>query len=365
MKILYIAPANSIHTYRWVKFFHEKGNEIILVSSEKPLFDFSFLDFYQIETPYKSFKLNMLKGIFKIFKIIRKLKPDIIHVHYIRRLGWIPAILNFNPLVITPWGSDLLQESAFENKLSKFLTKLSFKKSDLVTGDSYTLIKIAKDFGAKNTELITFGVEENKFFKLDNQYLKEKFSFPSDSFIILSPRALTPLYNTDKIVLAFAEISKIYNDIYLIVLDYNTNNNYKSELENLINTLNLSNKVKLMKELKHEDLNEIYNLSDLIVSIPTTDGTPATFFESMLCGIPIISINLTAYDGIVEDNKDILFINKLDVDLLGNKIETVYKKETDLDTIIRNGIATAKKNSFEMQMEKVVLLYQNLLKKNN
>lgn len=363
MKILYIAPANSIHTYRWVKYFHELGNEIILLSSEEVLFDFSFLKFHSIKTPYKSFKLNMLKGLIQIFNYIRIYKPDIIHVHYLRRIAWIPGLLNLHPLVITPWGSDLLYENAFKDNLSKILTKISFKNSDLVTADSNILLKISTDFGAKNTALITFGAEKKKFFKLDKNITREKIGFDKDSFIILSPRALTPLYNIDKIIEAFYDINKKYKNTRLIILDFNTNKEYKNQILNLIGKLDITDKITIMKDLKHDSLNEIYNISDVLVSVPNTDGTPATFFEAMLCGLPIISINHNSYDEIVTENKDILFINKIDSNLIREKIQDIYTGFINTNIIIKNAFETAEKNSFEIQMNKVQLLYKKLSKK--
>jgi glycosyltransferase involved in cell wall biosynthesis len=364
MKILFIAPANSIHTYRWIKYFSDQGIETFLVSTETKEFDFSFLDFYFIETPYKNFKFNMLKGMFELYKIIRKVRPDIIHVHYVRRLGWVPAIFNFHPLVLTPWGSDLFHKDAFANRLSGFLTKLSFRKSDLVTSDSYSLIELAKNFGAKNTDLITFGVEEEKFYKIeDKTELKRKYDIPENSFIIISPRAMNELYNVDTIIMAFAKLALLYDDMFLLILEYNTNPDYKDKIYGLVGSLNLENKVKFIQSVKHEKLNEIYNLSDVMVSIPTTDGTPATFFEAMLSRLLILSIKLPAYDGIVKEGQDILFISSIEPEELKNKIAEIYENKANLETVLDNALITGGKNNFRVQMQKVLKHYNDLLNK--
>lgn len=36
------------------------------------------------------------------------MEPDILHAHYVTNYGLFGALCNFNPFVITAWGSDIL-----------------------------------------------------------------------------------------------------------------------------------------------------------------------------------------------------------------------------------------------------------------
>ena len=82
MKIIYIAPLNSIHTLRWINYISEekkfkviclsKFHEENIVKSLNPKIKFFLIN-----------SLSNLKNIYKIFKIIRSKDPGIIHVHYL------------------------------------------------------------------------------------------------------------------------------------------------------------------------------------------------------------------------------------------------------------------------------------------
>ncbi|MFN8671398.1 MAG: glycosyltransferase [Candidatus Sericytochromatia bacterium] len=364
-KILYIAPAHSIHTYRWTKFFANSGYELFLISDKKPCYDFSFLTLFDLSegnNKYTKFVFNLIKTI----KIIKTINPDLIHAHCLLKLAWIPSLINYSPVIITPWGDDLLNKRFTENKIIMFFSKIALKNSVFVTSDSYALLDKAKELGAKNTELITFGVEKEKFYLIDEsekKKIREKYSIDEDSFVILSPRTLMPYYNIDIILDAFILLAKKYNNIELIILNFGSDQIYEKYEKKLMDkkkSSNLSNKIKFLPKIDHHSINEIYNISNIMVSLPNTDGTPATFFEAMKTKCLVVCNNLNSYKNIFENNYDVSFIDKIDSNILSNKIEYIYNNKDKFDNIKENGLKTAQKNNFDEQMLKVNSIYQNI-----
>ena len=149
MKILFIAMSNSIHTARWINQIADQGWEIYLFPSDifeipnenirgvkifnSRLFN-RFVKAYKREKNNNSINQNLLsnqnfsfyafsKKIFdklfpnyyakKLTKIIKKIKPDIIHSLHVQKGGYV--VLNvkkifsmaFPKWIVSNWGSEL------------------------------------------------------------------------------------------------------------------------------------------------------------------------------------------------------------------------------------------------------------------
>jgi len=106
MKICYLANADSIHTQRWVKYFADRGHEVHLI-------------------------INLLIEIIQIRKLIKKIKPDIIHAHYVADYGFHAALTNFHPFILSVWGSDVLVAPR-RSYFIKMMVKYALNKSDII-----------------------------------------------------------------------------------------------------------------------------------------------------------------------------------------------------------------------------------------
>ena len=95
---------------------------------------------------YYEFTNGILYSIYKLRKLITKLNPDIVHIHY---LGY--ALLGLfsgaRCIVSTAWGSDIIFKNFLKNKISRI------KKSKFITCDAYFMRDEFKKFGIseKNT----------------------------------------------------------------------------------------------------------------------------------------------------------------------------------------------------------------------
>jgi len=358
MKILFLAPADSIHTYRWLSYFSDKYDLFLISETE------SRYDFKNVCLLYYGYKIIKLPDYLKqtrdfLREKVMEIKPDIIHVHFLERMGWIPGLVDFHPCIITLWGSDLffpnLKESDY---LLQDISKLCLSRSDLVTADSPLLLQKALSFGAKNTELILFGPDK-KFCNLQKKEdLRRKYKISEDIFVILSLRALKPLYRIDKLVEMMEYLEK---GNLLLLIDYNAYQPYKNNLLELINRKGLQEKIMIVSEHKHDQLNNLYNISDLSISIPQTDGVPASIFESMACEVPVLSVKLDSYQNIFSENENIFFVANPEPETLANKVEEIKNLKSNL--IIKNALKLAKKYSFDEQMMKMDKIYQKIYDK--
>jgi len=294
LRICFISNPNSIHTQRWVKWFSNRGHQVVLIGDTKlgqpwhsiPLFDLPA----RINIP----KLKYLAWIFWTRKIIKRWQPDILHAHRVTGAGWIGSFTGFHPFVVTPWGTDLYQYP-YRSRLGRWLTHHVLNHADLITAGSTNLLQQACLFGAQPEKacLIHWGVNLNFFHPIgQTDQLRKKLGL-GDEPVVLSFRAIHPIYKQDTILEAISEALKMIPNIELVLINFNPEPAYQKKLGAKIIELGLEDHVIWIKEaIPWEKMPEVYRLADVGISVPSSDSVPVSLLEAISCGLPVIASNL-------------------------------------------------------------------------
>ena len=234
--------------------------------------------------------LNLAPTLIKLKKIIKEIKPDIIHTHSVSPYGYLGALAKFYPFIITPWGNDVLIDVK-ESKIEKIFTKLSLKKADLITCDGENTEESLINLGVfpEKIKFITFGVDIKKFKSASDEEkknLKKKY-FSPDSNIIISTRTLNSIHNVDTFIKAIPfVIEKISNAKFLIA----GNGTEEKKLINLARSLEIYNSIKFLGKLEEKEMISALLASDIYVSTSLSEsGLAASTAEAMACGLPVIN----------------------------------------------------------------------------
>src|SRR5881397_3103289 len=106
MKICFLAAADSAHSYRWIRFFSERGHEvhwISLVPADRELP--SSVRFYRVSGSLPG-QLQLLVAAPRVRSLVRDIAPDLLHAHYAGAYGLLGMLTGVRPFVVTAWGSD-------------------------------------------------------------------------------------------------------------------------------------------------------------------------------------------------------------------------------------------------------------------
>ena len=168
--IIFIAPGNSIHSFKWISSISK--------SYDGDIYWISFFGNEYLVPGVKQivFKKN-IKGIINSIFFIKKYTKGIIHIH---SLGFHLLFFFFsaffflkNKIICTPWGSDLIYGRL--NFIKKLLLKNIFKSSALITCDALFMKKlINKIYPLAKVKLIHFGIDTDKFFFQKRKLFKKK-----------------------------------------------------------------------------------------------------------------------------------------------------------------------------------------------
>lgn len=275
---------------------------------------------------------NMIK------KIVKKEKPDLIHVHDIFIL---PSIVNiskeFNiPLVITirdPLPKKIshnynimirLVSTYFLNKRNEILIN-NIKKSDKIIAISYFIKDLLIKQGISDTKIDViynlppyWSTDGNIDMKKDN----------TESFLILF--AASRLYEEKGMHILIGAINKVVKkgitNIKLIIAGEGPQ---KKELEQMSDIYNIRKYVEFIGQISHDKIKEFYVNCDIIL-FPSiyTEPLGRVAIEAGIVGKPIIATNIGGIPEIVDDKITGLLVPPRDIENLSDAIiELVNNKD--------------------------------------
>jgi L-malate glycosyltransferase len=294
MKICYIANSASSHTKKWVDYFIEKGHEMHIIShsnAEIPGARVHYINYNIKNFPFK---------VGEVHKLIKKIKPDVLHAHQANTCGLYAATMKGYEPIISAWGSDILVAPE-KSKLMKFITKYVLKKASYITSDAFYMSDKIVELGGDRDKVYTFpmGVEREIF------NYRHKYDIESNSLNIISFRRLEKIYNIDILIKGFNEALKANKNIFLTVA---ASGNEEEGLKGLVSQLGIDNKVKFTGRYNPNDIGKILEDKDVFISIPESDSTSVSLLESLGVGVFSILSNLPANKEWVQNKKNGIII---------------------------------------------------------
>lgn len=339
MTIAYIANPNSVHDAKWINFFSEKYTVLVLSSLEKdpnaplkesiPVYRI-FPGFY----PYRNWRQK--KNVIRAFKkIIQEQKVDIIHSMYAYPNAIWANEAGFKNHIVTTRGSDMLidyqnfSKPALRHWLPYSIIKRKMKnalqRATFITSTSTKQQEVLRAFiiESDKLKLIRTGV--------DYSYFQDKYDSlerTTSTFSILSVRGMTALYNIDLIVDAFQlflEKSSVKADLFLA--NYPSDPDYLQQIQLKIKKLHLEEYVQILPQLTQDAMIQQYKNSDLVISIPSSDGTPVSLIECMMLRKPIL-MNAGNYDSNLFNNETIWQLDSITPSSISNALIDLMNLET-------------------------------------
>jgi glycosyltransferase involved in cell wall biosynthesis len=359
MKLCFLANANSIHSYRWIKYFADKGHEINWISLQKNEFgDLKNVKFYLLKQ-YPTKFLDIILNAIPVKKLIKEIKPDILHAHYAGVNGILGALSGFHPFVLTAWGSDILV--AGKNFLTKPLIKLALKRADLITCDAEHMKETMMKLGVnpEKIKIIYFGVDTKKFCPgpKDKELIK-KLGIENCP-VVISLRNLEPIYDVETLIRAIPLVLKEVPSVKFII---GGKGSEEEKLKNLAKELKISESVRFVGFIPNDELPKYLRTVDVYVSTSLSDaGISASTAEAMACGLPVIITKTGENEKWVKDGEGGYLIPIKNPKILAEKIIYLIKNEKlkkEFGKVNRTTIE--EKNNYYKEMEKMEKLYEEI-----
>jgi glycosyltransferase involved in cell wall biosynthesis len=314
MRICLIADATSVHTQRWASYFVQQGDEVHLITYEAPNTPIKGVELHVVKSLFNSLYLAFIPRHIKIYLLVRRLKPDITHAHFISKFGFHAAFLGQHPVVMSAWGDDILI-IPYWSKLLWYFTKISLKRADRIYAVSQDMAeKITYNFGnpANDVEIVPFGVDT----KLFQPTTKDEWRL-TDRTVVLSNRNFLDVYNIETLINAIPLIIEKNKKIHFVIKGSGPLERF---LKELADELDVNEYVTFVGWTEYHDMPKYLHNCDIYVSTAISDGTPVSVLEAMACGKACIVTDVGGVGEWIEDDVSGCLIPPQQPHILAKKI---------------------------------------------
>jgi len=331
--LCFIADGRSIHTQRWAEYFAQRGHEVHLITYDPMGRDIPGVNEHVITSHWRNHYLSFIPRHIVIKKLVQKIKPDLIHAHFIAKYGFHLIGLNIHPSVVSAWGDDIL----ILPKKSRFIymyTKKVLSRVDRVYAVSHNIREhISADFNIPQEKVryLPFGIDTDLFAPLpDNENCN------LTTIEIFSNRGFFPVYDNETLVRGFASAYQRNSSLHLTLKGEGPD---EQKIRDLVTSLGITDVVSFEEKTDYRDVPKDYRNADIFVTTARSDGTPVSLLEAMASGLPSITTFVGGIPEWIEDKKSGLLIPPGSPESVAESILTLAK---DPAFCARLGIAARK-----------------------
>ena len=345
MKIIYFSLGYSTHDYRFLRAISDGGHDVHFVQLEG--------NRRQVESrsvpenvnqviwkggrePFTWSNLPSLVMDFK--RLLRDLKPDLVHAGPIQTCAFIAVLAGARPLLTMSWGFDLMDD-VHKGWMWEFATKYTLKRSTFFTSDANVTKDKAVAYGMNPEKTIVFpwGVDLDHF-----SPEPDKGALNTEPFTLFCNRSWETRYGVDVLARAFVKVAQQKDNVDLILLGGGSQG---PKLRQIFQSGGVLERVTFGGQISQTDLPRWYHMADLYISPSHVDGSSVSLMEALACGLPCLVSDIPANKEWVFENQNGWLFRDGDVEHLAEKILAAMNQREKLLEIGRASRSEAEKRA--------------------
>jgi 1,2-diacylglycerol 3-alpha-glucosyltransferase len=306
-------------THRLANDFADRGHQVWVVAPSYGARDVHRIEhkvhvyrFSSFEWPtYDDLRIPFLP-ILPMRRLLKKVDPDIIHIHSPVVLGNIAQIVagglrkpviatnHYLPINISPsFSSDSFFGRPFVNVSFTYLVHFC-NRCEYVTAPTMTALNLLYEHGLRApAQAISNGIDLKKFSPGEpDEQLRQRFKLPGDRPIILSVNRLSQEKRIDVLIDAAAKMTR---DAHVAIASTGP---AEAELRAKVEELGLMDKVSFLGFINEADLVPLYRLADIFAIPSEAELQSLTTMEAMACGQPVVAADAYALPELVHHQEN-------------------------------------------------------------
>lgn len=310
LRILSVGHANSPHYAERTAALASLGHEIIELTGH-PESLAGGLPLSICGAPFGRFwRLVTLTRILHFLSLRRRLGVDLVFVHYAKGLwAWLAPALG-KPVAISVMGGDVLfGEQGDSSLLDRLVTCGLIRSSSLAVCKTPHLAERVRAMNVRGqVGVCSWGVDRTVFRPEAGARLKRTLALSEDALLVFSPRAMQPLYNIHVVVRAFAALARPEPRARLLISTYRADPAYLAQVQAVCAESGVEKQIVFLPPLDRQAMAAHLAAADIVISLPSSDGLPQTFFETTASGTPVIMSDLPHYRERIQDGRHALLV---------------------------------------------------------
>ncbi len=289
MRVCYLADAPYIHTRRWVQHFSGLGWETDVISFRPAEIEGSRVHY--VDGWERAGKLRYLIHARRVRRLIREMKPDLLHALHLTSYGFLAALADVHPCIVSVWGTDIL-EAPHLSPLHWAITRYALRRADHVTATGVRLAEATVGYvpQGKPVTVIPYGVDLEQFRPQARQ--------ASEDVIIGNVGRLSPEKGLKYLLQAMAEVVREQPRVRLLLAGDGPD---RERLEKLAGRLGLDERVEFLGEIPHEQVPQVLARLDLFAMPSTYEGFGVAALEAEAMEVPVVASAVYGIPDVVAD----------------------------------------------------------------
>ncbi|MBI4633963.1 MAG: glycosyltransferase family 4 protein [Deltaproteobacteria bacterium] len=343
-----------------------KGYDIVVISSEPnawKITDIPVMECLAASVPSPARHLfNQLTRTIRIGKILKTLKPHVVHIHsldYIHPLmvGLVHGVTNrFDNLIVSTWGTDVIG-NADNPGTSKgtWAKKILLRQAREITATSRFLADATAQLApaGKTVHVIPFGIDCTMF--------SRKGKRAADSVVRIGfIKHLEPKYGPDDLLKAMAIIAKQIPDVHLTLVGHGQMEPF---LKDLAVRLGIETHLRFTGYVPYERVPELLAGMDIFVmpSVEHSETFGVAAIEAQAMEVPVVASNVGGVSEAVMDGKTGILVEPRNIQQLAAAIIKLIREPELRQRMGEEGRRFVLQNyNIEENVRLFERLYQNL-----
>ncbi len=364
MKLIYFSLGYSTHDYRFLKSISDGGHEVFFVQLEgnQRQVESRTMPEHVHQVIWKGGREpfrwgNLLKLTRDFRRLVKDIRPDLIHAGPIQTCAFIAVLSGFRPILTMSWGFDLMDD-VHKNKWWEWVTKYVLRNTDFFTSDANVTKDKAVAYGMnpKKTVVFPWGID------LEHFSMRKAEGRNADGFVLFCNRSWETRYGVDVLARAFVKVAQQREDVRLILLGGGSQG---ANIRRILQSGGVEEYVTFGGQISQTDLPHWYHMADLYISPSHVDGSSVSLMEALACGLPCLVSDIPANKEWVFENENGWLFRDGDADHLAEKILAAMNQREKLPEIGRSSRRSAEMRAdWKKNAEALMNVYRSLGEKN-
>jgi glycosyltransferase involved in cell wall biosynthesis len=317
LRLCYLADAPYIHTRRWVRHFVDRGWEVHVVSFRPAEIEGAAVH-YVAGFEWLG-KPRYLLRIPRVRRLVRDLRPDLLHALHLTSYGFLAAFCDVHPTLVSVWGTDVLEAPSL-SPLHYFITRHALRRADHITATGLRLAETAARYApaGKPVTVVPYGVDLRQFQPEAKRSRPEPAEGTSDEVVIGAVARLSKEKGLHYLLEAFAAVAGSHPEARLLLAGEGPE---RGRLERLAARLGLGERVRFLGEAPHEQVPAVLQELDVFAMPSTWEGFGVAALEAEAMEVPVVASNIHGIPDVVVDGETGLLVPPRDPQALATALE--------------------------------------------
>jgi glycosyltransferase involved in cell wall biosynthesis len=304
----------------------------------------------------------LLAQFFSLFLLVWKIRPDIIHAHWIIPQGFVAALVSMVfrvPVVATAHGADIF---GLQGILLKKIKQFTLKRVRGITVVSQALAEVLNDLVpfVVQPQIVPMGIDSVSFHpdRRDNT-IRDKYGI--DGPFLLYVGRLTEKKGVDFLISAMPSVLKDFSTAKLLIVG---GGELENDLKKQVENLELNKQIQFVGNIPNSELSAYYATADIFIGPSITaksgdvEGFGLTFVEAAMSGCLLIGSDIGGIRDIIKDKVTGFLVPEKSSTDIANCIRYCLAHEIDIISIKKKARQRCIEN-FDWKV--IVLKYSNFL----